>query len=89
MVRITLVCPSIIKNLPVEQLHFCLAPADCLQYFTGTSGQVSTFNWKDDTSATRQLNGQVYNICFRTEQLSSGQVVGRMMIIIPNVDAIN
>ncbi|XP_046459992.1 uncharacterized protein LOC124206306 [Daphnia pulex] len=47
-----------------------LAPVDCLQYFTAISGKVSSFNWMD-VAGTRQLNSQNYNICFRTELISS------------------
>ncbi|KAI9558721.1 hypothetical protein GHT06_015510 [Daphnia sinensis] len=45
-----------------------LAPVDCLQYFASSTGRIKSFNWKDvPVSATRQLNNQNYNICFRTE----------------------
>ncbi|XP_046457168.1 uncharacterized protein LOC124204172 isoform X4 [Daphnia pulex] len=48
-----------------------LAPVDCLQYFTDPTGRVTSFNWQDvPVSATRQLNNQHYNICFRTELVS-------------------
>ncbi|EFX72229.1 hypothetical protein DAPPUDRAFT_254734 [Daphnia pulex] len=48
-----------------------LAPVDCLQYFTDPTGRVTSFNWQDvAVSATRQLNNQHYNICFRTELVS-------------------
>jgi hypothetical protein len=40
---------------------------DCLQYFTGRTGTVKSFNWRDVTgTATRQLANQDYSICFRT-----------------------
>ncbi|XP_046637988.1 uncharacterized protein LOC124316223 isoform X1 [Daphnia pulicaria] len=49
-----------------------LAPKDCLQYFTSATGRVKSFNWQDIASTTtRQLNNQKYNICFRTELVSS------------------
>ncbi|EFX72900.1 hypothetical protein DAPPUDRAFT_308002 [Daphnia pulex] len=49
-----------------------LAPIDCLQYFSAASGRVKSFNWQDVAgTATRQLNNQNYNICFRTELVSS------------------
>nr|CAH0107934.1 unnamed protein product [Daphnia galeata] len=55
-----------------------LAPEDCLQYFTTSTGSVMTFNWMDTTNrATRQLASQDYYICFRTELVNrqaSGQV---------------
>lgn len=52
-----------------------LAPTDCLQYFSAATGRVRSFNWQDVAgTATRQLNNQNYNICFRTE-LVAGQVL--------------
>ncbi|KZS14670.1 Uncharacterized protein APZ42_020016 [Daphnia magna] len=49
-----------------------LAPGNCLQYFTAATGRVKSFNWQDTpTGTTRQLNNQNYNICFRTELVSS------------------
>ena len=51
------------------------APLDCLQYFTGASGRIKSYNWVDVfPMATRQLNNQKYNICFRTE-IVSGLVI--------------
>ncbi|XP_046457275.1 uncharacterized protein LOC124204273 isoform X3 [Daphnia pulex] len=48
-----------------------LAPVDCLQYFTDPTGRVMSFNWQGvAVSATRQINNQHYNICFRTELVS-------------------
>ncbi|KAI9559209.1 hypothetical protein GHT06_015998 [Daphnia sinensis] len=47
-----------------------LAPPDCLQYFTSAAGRVSSFNWQD-TAGAHQLNNQNYQICFRTELVSS------------------
>ena len=41
------------------------APGGCLQYFTGTSGQVKTFNF-DATEGTH-LRNQVYSSCIRQE----------------------
>jgi hypothetical protein len=43
-----------------------------LQYFSSTSGTLSSFNWKDVAgTATRQLANQAYTICFRTELVSN------------------
>jgi len=46
-------------------------PLDCLQYFTGLTGTVSSFNFptNQDTvpAATTHLSSQNYNICFRRE----------------------
>ncbi|KAI9559161.1 hypothetical protein GHT06_015950 [Daphnia sinensis] len=49
-----------------------LAPDDCLQYFTQSTGTVRSFNWREvspSAAAPRQLANQDYNICFRTEQI--------------------
>ena len=51
--------------------RICAAPANCLQYFTGSSGTVKSFNWVDVAATTRQLANQDYKICFRTEVVSS------------------
>ena len=49
-----------------------VAPSECLQYQTASSGTVMSFNWKDTaTSANRQLVNQNYNVCFRTEVVNS------------------
>ncbi|KAI9559204.1 hypothetical protein GHT06_015993 [Daphnia sinensis] len=49
-----------------------LSPVGCLQYFTSATGKVKSFNWQDTpTGGIRQLNNQNYNICFRTELVSS------------------
>jgi hypothetical protein len=43
------------------------APPDgCLQYYTGVSGQIKTFNFLD--SSTTHLASQDYSVCFRKEQ---------------------
>ncbi|XP_046459011.1 uncharacterized protein LOC124205602 [Daphnia pulex] len=51
-----------------------LAPTECLQYFTASTGRVRSFNWQDvNVNAIRQLNNQKYNICFRTELVSGSR----------------
>lgn len=40
--------------------------AGCLQYYTGVSGRVRSFNF--DTSSGRQLSNQDYSICLRMER---------------------
>jgi len=42
-------------------------PQGCLQYHTGTTGTVSSFNWQDST-AYEHLQSQSYNACVRQEQ---------------------
>merc|ERR1719189_2562401 len=43
------------------------APPDgCLQYYTGVSGQIMTFNFLD--AASSHLALQNYNVCMRKEQ---------------------
>ena len=59
------------NNFGNLNLPLATAPLDCLQYFTATQGQVSSFNWKDAALAPRQLVGQDYNICFRAELINS------------------
>ena len=45
----------------------CTPEADnsCLQYFTGVSGTIRSFNY--DGTSGRQLSNQDYTICIRTE----------------------
>jgi len=45
-------------------------PPGCLQYFTGTTGTVSSFNWQGVTTRTSSvhLQNQDYNICVRQER---------------------
>ncbi|XP_046645861.1 uncharacterized protein LOC124336197 isoform X1 [Daphnia pulicaria] len=55
-----------------------LAPPNCLQYITESTGTVKSFNWKDvaaSTTSQRQLADQDYQICFRTELVGSNQQV--------------
>ena len=40
------------------------APTDCVQYFTGTSGSVLSYNH----AGGQLLHSQVYNNCIRTEK---------------------
>ncbi|XP_057368595.2 uncharacterized protein LOC130689675 [Daphnia carinata] len=55
----------LISMIPCDSPN--LAPLDCLQYFTGRSGTVSSFNWRDVAGTdTRQLANQDYSICFKT-----------------------
>lgn len=42
-----------------------LAPNGCLQYYTGVSGTIRSFNY--DGTSGRQLSNQDYSICIRTE----------------------
>lgn len=54
-------------------LSMSTAPRDCLQYFTQSSGQVKSFNWKDIAGTnTRHLANQDYKMCFRSELTNSG-----------------
>jgi hypothetical protein len=39
------------------------APADCRQYFTGTSGTVMSYNF----AGNQMLQSQIYTNCFRQE----------------------
>jgi len=40
------------------------APTDCVQYFTGKSGSVKSYNFQ----GSQFLKGQIYNNCIRTEK---------------------
>lgn len=42
-----------------------VAPNSCLQYYTGVSGTIRSFNY--DGINGRQLSNQDYSICIRTE----------------------
>lgn len=42
------------------------ADQGCLQWYTGVSGKVRSFNF--DTRSGRQLSNQDYSICMRTER---------------------
>ncbi|KAL1381512.1 hypothetical protein pipiens_013409 [Culex pipiens pipiens] len=42
------------------------AEQGCLQYFTGVSGRIKSFNF--DTISGRQLSNQDYSLCIRTER---------------------
>ncbi|XP_045028652.1 uncharacterized protein LOC116921106 [Daphnia magna] len=55
-----------------------LAPPNCLQYITESTGTVKSFNWKDvapSATSPRQLADQDYQICFRTELVGTNQQV--------------
>ena len=51
--------------------YFLFLDDDCLQYYTGTSGSFSSFNYDTTvsnaamTTANTHLANQNYNICFR------------------------
>lgn len=46
---------------------FC-APAGCLQYYTGSTGTITSFNYDSSATATNQmLLSQEYSACIRTE----------------------
>ena len=44
-------------------------PPGCLQYFTGASGVISSFNFpRDLTRAATHLSNQFYTVCLRREE---------------------
>ena len=43
---------------------WCRAPTDCLQYHTGPSGNIQSFNFPSG----QLLSSQAYRICFRQER---------------------
>lgn len=64
------VYPLYLHQDSVKSRHgFLSGPPDCLQYFTGTTGKISSFNYRTDqstvgTTATH-LSSQCYSACFR------------------------
>ena len=46
-------------------VSFLVADNGCLQYYTGVSGTITSFNY--DNINGRQLSNQDYSICIRTE----------------------
>lgn len=46
--------------------HLFSADEGCLQYHTGVSGQIKSFNY--DPTSGRQLSNQDYGICVRMER---------------------
>lgn len=58
-----------IWRIRVAQIHcgsISRADQGCLQYYTGISGRVRSFNF--NTVSGRQLSNQDYSICIRTER---------------------
>jgi len=55
----------VIHVLQYHRLNEMGGPADCLQFYTGTTGTVKTFNYVSDTTSTH-LQGQDYNVCVRS-----------------------
>merc|ERR1719184_125681 len=51
----------------VECSSLVKPPTGCLQYFTGSSGSVSSFNWQDST-AYEHLQSTSYTACIRQER---------------------
>ena len=45
-------------------LTICRAPPDCVQWFTGTTGAVKSYNF----AGSQLLQSQYYNNCIRTEK---------------------
>merc|ERR1712110_750684 len=45
-----------------------LPPTGCLQYYTGTTGQLRSFNFLASSSSYQHLNDQYYKICIRREE---------------------
>ena len=44
--------------------YFFRPPAGCLQYFTGNTGQMTTFNWLADVDTQSHLQYQEYEPCY-------------------------
>jgi len=55
-------------RIKVTQLVCGLAPPSCcFQYYTGTTGQIFSFNWQN-TARPLHLANQNYQICIRQEK---------------------
>jgi len=54
-----------IKVLQYDRRNEMGGPQGCLQYFSGTSGTFTTFNYVDTTISSSHLNNQDYDICIR------------------------
>ena len=61
-----------IKVTQIECSSKNLAPSGCLQYFTGTTGTINTYNY--NSGAGTLLNNQDYSACVRS-------VCGYLLII--------
>lgn len=53
-------------------LYYARAPAGCLQYYTGVTGTIKSFNWVDGSGACAATGGchlqsQDYVACVRKE----------------------
>jgi len=57
-----------IKVSQIECSSEWRAPQGCLQYFTGVTNIVTSFNWDGTSTSARQLATQDYEICFRQEE---------------------
>merc|ERR1712088_955486 len=53
-----------IHAIQYDRLNEMGGPAGCLQFFTGATGTVNTFNWKTVTTSTHLAN-QDYDVCIR------------------------
>jgi len=60
------------RSYNIKVLQFARSDMDgggrpgCLQWFTGNTGTVSTFNWQGTGVASTHLANQDYNVCVRT-----------------------
>ena len=54
------------NNVKSTNINFFTAPGGCLQYFTGVSGKLSSFNYNE--AVGRMLSNTDYTICIRTER---------------------
>merc|ERR1719512_578824 len=53
-----------IHAIQYDRLNEMGGPAGCLQFFTGATGTVNTFNWATATTSTHLAN-QDYDVCVR------------------------
>merc|ERR1712037_512028 len=56
-----------IHAIQYDRLNEMGGPAGCLQFFTGATGTVNTFNWVAVATSTHLAN-QDYDVCVRLEK---------------------
>jgi len=58
----------LIKVVQLDRNSPNLAPAGCLQYYSGLSGNFSSFNYDvENRTGSGNIDGLVYSVCFRRE----------------------
>ena len=78
---------NFLQKTEISIILYISAPGGCIQYFTGVSGQLSSFNFKDANG--RMLSNTDYTMCIRTERNFCGiqysPCLGTVFITISNI----